>query len=387
MVDKVDFYLSFIGLDILKITLIVSLFFAIYCIRKVLYVSLEKYLASVDLYDKYFKSILDKIRKPIETTIILINIKLSIYIYNDFIINEAISKIFNILYAVLAFVIFYRILNTVSSIKLGEISLSERKIKNEMINVSIKIINFMIFVVGLLVVLKIGGVDITAILSGLGIGGLAVALASKDSLSNFFGTISILLSDVFSQGDWIEVNSKEGVVVEIGLRVTTLRTFDNALISIPNSLLASQEVKNWNKRELGRRIKMKLGIKYDSKPKDIKNAILEIREMLLAHKDIATSETKSDYHDKHITLIVSKDDLVGVKKTLLVFLDEFSDSSINILVYCFSKSVIWEEWLATKQDVMHKIMEIFEKNNLEFAFPSLSLYNENEKEIEDANNQ
>ena len=75
--------------------------------------------------------------------------------------------------------------------------------------------------------------------------------------------------------------------------------------------------------------------------------------------------------------LVSKDDLEGVKKTLLVYLDEFSDSSIDILVYCYSKSVVWGEWLETKEDVMHKIMEILDKNNLEFAFPSLSIYNEN----------
>jgi len=76
--------------------------------------------------------------------------------------------------------------------------------------------------------------------------------------------------------------------------------------------------------------------------------------------------------------LVSKDDLEGIKKTLLVYLDEFGDSSINILVYCFSKSVDWEEWLKTKQDVMEKIMIIFENNSLEFAFPSLSIYNETE---------
>jgi MscS family membrane protein len=72
--------------------------------------------------------------------------------------------------------------------------------------------------------------------------------------------------------------------------------------------------------------------------------------------------------------------LEGIKKTLLVYLDEFDDSSINILVYCFSKSVDWEKWLATKQDVMEKIMDIFEQNSLEFAFPSLSIYNETQQQ-------
>jgi len=173
------------------------------------------------------------------------------------------------------------------------------------------------------------------------------------------------------------VDGKEGVVVEIGLRVTTLRTFDNALIAVPNAVLANNEVKNWNKRKLGRRIKMSLGLKYDSKYTDIKRAIEEIRIMLDTHSGIATQNTAFTHNRAKIAKLVSKDDAEGVKKTLLVYLDEFSDSSINILVYCFTKSVDWEEWLRVKEDVMYKIMDIFERNNLEFAFPSLSIYKEN----------
>jgi len=231
-------------------------------------------------------------------------------------------------------------------------------------------------VIGLLIVLYFAGVNLTAVLSGLGIGGFAVAFAAKDTISNFFGTLSILFSDVFSQGDWVVVDGKEGVVVEIGLRVTTLRTFDNALIAIPNGTFASKDVKNWNRRSLGRRIKMKLGITYGSKSADIKNAIVEIREMLDKHPNIATVNTKYEHNLSQGARLVSRDDLEGVKKTLLVYLDEFGDSSMNILLYCFTKSVQWDEWLETKEDVMHKIMEIFEKNSLEFAFPSMSIYNE-----------
>ena len=234
----------------------------------------------------------------------------------------------------------------------------------------------MVLIMGLMLVLYFAGANLTAILSGLGIGGLAVALAAKDSLANFFGTLSILFSDVLSQGDWIEVHGEQGVGVEIGTRVTTLRTFDNALVAIPNAILANEDVKNWNKRSLGRRIKMNLGIKYDSKSEDIKNTIYDIREMLDQHHAIATENTEYTYKKRSAPKLVSRDDAQGIKKTLLVYLDEFTESSINILVYCFTKSVDWEDWLATKEDVMHKVMAIFEKNNIEFAFPSLSIYSE-----------
>jgi MscS family membrane protein len=185
------------------------------------------------------------------------------------------------------------------------------------------------------------------------------------------------MGDTFRQGDWIVADGVEGTVVEIGLRVTTVRTFDNALISVPNANLANTDIKNWNKREIGRRIKMSLGVKYDSKSQDIKNAVNEIREMLHSHPGIATENTEINKTTRQSAKMISYDDANGIKKTLLVYLDEFSDSSINILVYCFSRTVNWAEWLELKEDIMHKIMEIFEKNNLEFAFPSMSIYKEN----------
>lgn len=302
-----------------------------------------------------------------------------IYVYNDFNSVDVVTKFFNMIYAGLLTYIVFKIINVVAKIKVHTLENGNTKIKNDMINVGIKILNFMILILGLLVILHFAGANLTAVLSGLGIGGFAVALAAKDSLANFFGTLSILFSDVFSQGDWIIVNDQEGVVIEIGTRVTTLRTFDNALIAIPNAILANQGVKNWNKRSLGRRIKMNLGIKYGSSSQDIKNTVNEIRAMLNMHEDIATESTSFKYNTKETTKLVSREDALGIKKTLLVYLDEFSDSSMNILVYCFTKSTNWQDWLETKEEVMHRIMEIFEKNNIEFAFPSLSIYQEDKK--------
>ena len=330
---------------------------------------------------EYTEDILKRTSKTIDIIVIVINLNMVIYVYNDFTSTAFITSFFNILYSLLVTYFVYVVINTVALINLKKFARDTSSVKAELINVGIKIINFFIFLIGFLFILYFAGVNLTALLSGLGIGGFAVAFAAKDTISNFFGTLAILASDAFSQGDWVEINGKEGTVVEIGLRVTTLRTFDNALIAIPNGTFASTEIKNWNKRKLGRRIKMKLGVKYDSKRSDITNAINEIREMLANHPDIATKDTKYEHITKQsgrVAKLVSQDDLEGVKRTLLVYLDEFGDSSINILVYCFSKSVNWEEWLQTKQDVMQKIMIIFENNSLEFAFPSLSIYNESE---------
>ena len=377
-VKAADTLLEPYGLSVVKLLIIFSLIIFIYFLRKVFYVVLQKLFLKIDFLSRYSEQILTKLRKSIEILILIINVDMVIYVYNNFSSLKGVTGVFNIIYGFYFTLIIYIIVNTVAVIKLNSFEKEKSNVKSEMINVGLKIINFFIVIIGLLIVLYFAGVDLTAVLSGLGIGGFAVAFAAKDTISNFFGTLSVLFSDVFSQGDWIEVDGKEGVVVEIGLRVTTLRTFDNALIAIPNGTFASKDIKNWNKRKLGRRIKMTLGVKYDSKQEDIKNAIGEIKEMLQKHPQIATKETQYEYETEygHIAKLVSKDDLEGIKKTLLVYLDEFGDSSINILIYCFSKSVDWEEWLQTKQDVMEKIMIIFEKNSLEFAFPSLSIYNE-----------
>ena len=376
LVKKINPILSPYGLSVIKMMFIFVLFILIYLFRKIFYVTLESYILKIDFLSKYSKDILARLRRPIEILVIVININMTIYVYNDFSSTELVSKIFNITYAFFLTLMFYIVVNTVAAIKLSEVPNGKKQIKNELINVGIKIINFIILVIGLLIMLHLAGVNLTAVLSGLGIGGFAVAFAARDTISNFFGTLSILFSDVFSQGDWIVVGDHEGVVVEIGLRVTTIRTFDNALIAIPNGTFANTDVKNWDRRTLGRRIKMSIGVKYDSKREDIANAVKEIHSMLDKHPGIATSKTKHDHKDWHATKLVSKDDYEGVKRTLLVFLDEFGPSSINILIYCYSKSVKWSEWLGVKEDIMFQMMKILEENNLEFAFPSLSLYHE-----------
>jgi MscS family membrane protein len=187
------------------------------------------------------------------------------------------------------------------------------------------------------------------------------------------------MGDLFEQGDWIEADGIDGTVVEIGLRATTLRTFDNALISVPNFKLANGDIKNWSRRLIGRRTKMKIGVTYESDFGDIRQAIKDIRNMLKEHIGIAGSGTK--YQNKYrSSKLVSVEDFKGIKRTSLVYMDEFADSSINILVYCFSKSVVWNEWLEVKEDVMFKIADIIHANNLQFAYPALTIHQQDEKE-------
>lgn len=250
--------------------------------------------------------------------------------------------------------------------------------RKEVLNLALKVVYFAIVVVSILLILKQLGFDVSTLVASLGIGGLAVALAVKDMLANFFASVMLLFDNSFSQGDWIVCGDVEGTVVEIGLRRTTVRTFDNALLFVPNSKLANEYIKNWSRRQAGRRIRMVIGLNYNSPRDRLQQCIKDIRTLLENHPKISTENNKH-YANEDYTLsfkkdIVSVDDYSGYKTTLLVFLDELGESSINILVYCFSKTTIWKEWLTVKEEIIFEIMQIIEKNHLTMAFPSQSIY-------------
>lgn len=261
---------------------------------------------------------------------------------------------------------------------LGSIAEKNNTFRREVINLLLKITYFLIILVAVLVLLKNFGFNISALIASLGIGGLAVAFAVKDMLANFFASVVLLFDNSFNQGDWIVCGDIEGTVVEMGLRRTTIRTFDNAMLFVPNSLLANSSVRNWNRRKRGRRIRMQIGVTYSSTPDQIRACVQDIKTMLINHPQIAKDGDErpplSHYELDLKQNIVSLDDLLGYKSNLFVVLDEFADSSINILVYCFSTTVNWGEWLDVRQDVMLKIMDIIASHNLSFAFPSQSLY-------------
>lgn len=253
-------------------------------------------------------------------------------------------------------------------------------VRREMVLFVLRIIKIILILLVILFLFSQLGIDIKAIVASLGVGGIAIALASKDTLTNFFGSLSIMADNSFSQGDWIVAGSVEGTVVDIRMRTTRIRTFDNAMITVPNSELANSNIKNYSKRKIGRRIKMKLGITYESSMDDIINLKNDIHEMLSNHPHIATVKNEILNKSKKFEAI-KKEDLQGVKRTLLVFIDEYDASSINILIYCFTRSPDWEDWLTVKEDVLIKISDLVIKNNCEFAYPTQTLFMKKELEI------
>lgn len=375
---------SFFGLDIGKIIISAFVLVFFWSLRRItakLIFFLFLAVTSKQKHDNEIKSaIIKTITRPITWFLFINGLDICVRIfYYPSPTPIGASNIFLTLYIVLIAWFFITLLESYGTILISTITKNSGEIfRKEVINLILKILYFIIIVIAFITILSKLGFDISALIASLGIGGLAVALAAKDILANFFASIMLLFDNSFSQGDWIVCGDVEGTVVEIGLRKTTIRTFDNALLFVPNAKLANESIKNWNRRKVGRRIRMHIGLTYDSPKDKIEQCVQDIREMLLAHPDIAqptdTSLNSKDYKMAYKKDIISIEDFSGYKRTLMVYLDVFNASSIDILIYCFSKTTVWAKWLETKEDVMFKIMDIVQKHNLSFAFPSQSLY-------------
>jgi len=206
---------------------------------------------------------------------------------------------------------------------------------------------FIVFLAILMLVQNLG-YSISGLLASLGLGGLAVALAAKDSLSNIFGSIMILLDRPFMIGDWIKAGDMEGTVEEIGFRSTRIRTFAKTMITVPNSSLMNMSIDNFSQMPK-RRIKLTVGVTYDTSPTQMRQAVADIKQLLREHPAI-----DQDF--------------------FLVNFTDFGASSLDIMVYCFTGSTVWGEYLDAREDVCLKIMDALEKIGLEIAFPSRTLY-------------
>ncbi len=381
---NINLYLRYIKIDTGRLFLffiVIAIFIVLnYLIYRRLYNYFKaKILEEEDDTDDILLTNLNKIRVPISLLINGIGLQLALEILNyPNGLSDRSYLYFTIFFIIVTAYISMQIIENIFFIYFHTTKSKNITLRSELINLMLSISKFIIFLISILFIFVKMDINISGVIASLGIGGLAVALAAKDTLSNFFGLIKIIFDESFSQGDWIKTADVEGTVVEIGFISTKIRTFDNAMITVPNEKLANTPLKNWSRRRVGRRIKLYIGVTYNSNPKDIQNAVSEITSMLLTHKDISTpqkidrDEIMRNYRSSR--KFISLDNKLGIKSTLMVYLDRFSDSSIDILVYTFTKTTNWQEWLEIKQDILYKIWDILENNNLEFAFPSQTIY-------------
>ena len=201
---------------------------------------------------------------------------------------------------------------------------------------------------GGLLVLQSLGFNVMSLLAGLGLGGVAIALAAKDSASNILAYVNIMLDRPFSIGDWIQFNDMEGTVVEVGMRSSKIKTFYDSVVSIPNSVLASAHIDNMGKRR-ARRTRLYLGLEYSTPPDKIKLFTDGIKNILLQNQYV-----KKDYFQ--------------------VYFNDFGDSGLKIILNFFLVVPSWEEELKEKQNIYMEILQLAKKLTVNFAFPTRSVH-------------
>ncbi|MHC5108445.1 MAG: mechanosensitive ion channel family protein [Planctomycetota bacterium] len=188
----------------------------------------------------------------------------------------------------------------------------------------------------------------SSVLGALGIGGVAIAFAAKDTLGNFFGSLTLLLDRPFGIGDWVVISGVEGTVEHVGFRSTRIRTFYNSRITVPNSALATSNVDNYGARKF-RRASFNLALTYDTSAEKIEVFCEGIRELVRLHQ-----YTRKDYYH--------------------VYFNKFDDSSLNILVYVFFTTPDWSTELREKHNFFLDILRLAKHVGVEFAFPTQTLW-------------
>jgi MscS family membrane protein len=213
-----------------------------------------------------------------------------------------------------------------------------------------KLIKTAVFITLALFVLNSLGYSISGFLAFGGIGGIALGFAAKDLLANFFGGLVIYLERPFSVGDWIKSPDQEieGYVEHIGWRSTKIRTFEKRPLYVPNSSFNQISIQNPS-RMSNRRIKEIIGVRYEDAPK-IRQIVNDIREMIRTHPDIDTN------------------------MVIIVNFVTFAASSCDILIYTFTKTIVWTEYHDVQQDVLLKAMDIVHVHGADIAFPTTQVH-------------
>lgn len=228
----------------------------------------------------------------------------------------------------------------------------EKIISAEFVVWIVKALRVVVIVVAAATVLQLWGIQIGPIIAGAGLFGVAVALGAQDLFKNLIAGILILGERRFRNGDWVRVEGLvEGTVEAIGFRSTVIRRFDKAPVMVPNAQLSDTAVINFS-HMMYRRIYWHIGVEYTTTIEQLRQIRDGIENHIVEHKDFVPAERASTF----------------------VRIDRFNDSSIDILVYCFTETTKWGEWLQIKEELAYKIMEIVQGAGTGFAFPSTSLY-------------
>lgn len=248
-------------------------------------------------------------------------------------------------FRVLVTIIFARGLakcfNENGTIAKGIKSKSTKKVDKKMLATALKIVRGVIYLCGAILVITELGFNLNGLIAGFGLGGVIITLAAQDTAKNLFGGLTILLDKPFAVGDWIAVDKFEGTVEEITFRTTRIRTFENSVVNIPNSVIASASIENWSKMEQ-RRYRTRLYLDINTPLDKVETLMKRIKTVLLKHEEI-------------------DDD------TILISFEEIVDNGIEVMVSSYTDSIDYKTYLKEREQINYKIMQIVREEGIKLA--------------------
>jgi|GEM_PF-99344 len=262
--------------------------------------------------------------------------------------NHKIIIIGKILISVYSMILFYRIVDVIGAYLSKAATKTESTLDDQLAPLITKVLKVVVIIIGILFILQNLDFNITALLAGISIGGLAIALAAQDSIKNFFGSLLIFVDKPFQVGDWIISDKVDGTVEEVGFRSTRVRTFSNSLITIPNGKLADQVIDNMGMRVF-RRYKTDLSITYDTPPFKIENFVDGLKAVVMAHP-----HTRKDY--------------------FIIQFSEMSDYSLKILFQIYFIAPDYAMEMKFRHEILMAIVKLADELKIRWAYPSETVF-------------
>lgn len=224
-------------------------------------------------------------------------------------------------------------------------------VEDSMFDFALKVIRFIIYIVAGFIIISVLGINLNGLVAGLGLGGVIITLAAQDTAKNLFGGLVVFLDKPFVVGDWIQMDNFEGTVEDITFRSTRVRTFENSIANIPNSIIANASIINWSKMEK-RRYKTNLCIELNTPLEKLETFKNKVEDMLQSREAI--------YDD-----------------SIIVKFDNITDNGLNVLICSYTGSVDYNSYLSEREDINYKIMKILQEENIELAYDTKTVYMKN----------
>ena len=217
-----------------------------------------------------------------------------------------------------------------------------------LVNFISKIVKCIVYVIAAFLIITELGYDLSGLITGLGLGGVVIALAAQDIAKNLFGGVAIITDKPFIVGDYIETDKYQGTVEDITFRSTRIRTNENTLVTIPNSTLSNASITNWSKLEK-RRFDVDLNLPLDTNSEKVENIISKLEVVLNSSEEV-------------------------VKDSVKISFNKITKEGLNIWIYLYTTNTVYDDYFKFKQEINDSILKVLESEQIKLAYSGRSVY-------------